>query len=53
MSEGKTGDIGEITEAMSKVSISGDLSRENERLKKDQIAVVTIGRLQRPHACHL
>ena len=53
MSEGKTGDIGEITEAMSKVSISGDLTRENERLKKDKIAVVTIGRWQPPHAGHL
>ena len=55
MSEGKTGDIGEITEAMSKVSISGDLTElsVNELKKKDKIAVVTIGRWQPPHAGHL
>ena len=55
MSEGKTGDIGEITEAMSKVSISGDLTElsVNELKKTDKIAVVTIGRWQPPHAGHL
>ena len=46
--------VDEITEGMSKVNISGDnLTRENERLKKDKIAVVTIGRWQPPHAGHL
>ena len=53
MTEQKRGDIDKITKAMGKVSISGNMTRENERLKKDKIAVVTIGRWQPPHAGHL
>ena len=54
MAQKNVDQINEITEGMSKVSISGDnMTRENERLKKDKIAVVTIGRWQPPHAGHL
>ena len=52
MAEGKTD---EITQSMNRLNISDDrdMTRENERLKRDKIAVVTIGRWQPPHAGHL
>ena len=45
----------ELITGMRRVNITGDvgMTRENERLKRDKIAVVTIGRWQPPHAGHL
>jgi len=57
MSEEKNGDISmdKLVGKMGNMNISGEKMTESEfeRLKNDQIAVVTIGRWQPPHAGHL